>query len=365
MFIDKAYIFREFYKVCILLNFIHIFILLLWLLYLTKRLIVSNKILRGTMRHESASETQYSVYNARTQVIKNRFLVGILAIEIITAILPALVFYIFAKKEVIWNVGQSFVNESIPVSNATNSCMVDYRIIAIYNYPYIFLLPALTGVSFLILLSLLSIHTYFLEMRYKICHYKRGALKLAIMGLTQSILLIAMCFSRFTVLFEPLLFGVFFLYDFFIYTQLVRSLKLTLKGRLLELYTFKDCALRFDREQREHRKYVIFTFLFCFALLIPSIVFHIDLYFYLLSFTPSCIFKIFFSFEHKMSFPRYNKSTDPAVHTLLNLNPFFLLVPLFLSLLPHFAFMVYWYVDRTARRKKCVIINAEITKRLI
>ena len=363
--IDKSYIIRQFYKVDGVLIFINIFVLFLWLLYLTNQLIKSNKILRGTKRHESASETQYSVYNARTQVIKNRFLIGILVIEIATAILPAVSFHVFARHEVVWNVGERYIDGVNSSSNSSNSCIVDYRSIAVYHFPTFLLLPALSSVSFLLLLTLLSIHTYFLEMRYKICHYRRGALKLAALGIAQSIFLIALCFSRFTVLFGPLFFVGFLLYDFIVYVQLVRRLKLTLRGRLLEIYTFEDCALKFENEQRLHRKYNLFTFLFCFAILVPCVVFHLDLLIFLFSYNPGCVLNIFFSLENKMHLVTYKKVTEPIVNQLLHLNPIVILVPICFLLLPHFVFMVSWQVDRINRRKRFARKNADITEKLI
>ena len=365
MTIDSGFILRQCYKASAVLIFTYIFVLLLWLIYLTKKLIKSNKILRGTKRHESVSETHYSVYNARTHVIKNRFMIAILVIEIITAILPLIYFYYFGTRELVWNIGSGYVDLNSSSNESNTSCMVDYRIIAIYHFPPFFLIPAMMSISFLLLLSMLSIHTYFLEMRYKICFYKKGTLKLATLGIVQSLLLIALCFSRFTVLFEPLLFVIFFLYDFVVYAQLVRRLKLTLRGLLLEVYTFADSALKFYREQREHRKYILFTYLFCFALLVPCLVLQLDLYFYLFSYSPSCILNIFFSFDSKMHFIMDDKYTDPIVQNLWKLNPVFILVASCLLLLPHLVYVVYWHVDRIASKKRRAFIYAEVTERLI
>ena len=253
MIINAAYYFRQFYKVCGLIIFIYIVVLLAWLWYLTKKLIVSNKLHRRTTHNESIADNDYSVYNARTQVIKNKFLIALVVVETLSIILPLFIFIISSKKSIVWNTGSRYVNNSIHKPNEQNeTCMVDHRSIALYKYPFFFLVLALSGITFLLLQSLLSIHTYILDMRYKFFEYKKKVRKFVIVFSAQSLILIAVCFTRYTVLFEPLLFFIFFGYNFIRYIKLFKNFKLTLRGRLLELYTTKDCSRSFEimKQQR-------------------------------------------------------------------------------------------------------------------
>ena len=362
-----GYYLKQLYKVFGIITLIYILILLAWVLYITKKLIVSNKLLRRNTCNESIMDDGYSVYNARTQVIKNKFLIALVVVETLTAVLPLVIMNIFSKEKFVWNTGSYYVNNSTNISSETNeTCMVDYRIIAIYKYPFFFLIPALSGIALLLIVSLLSMLTYILDMRYRYFGCKRGVRKLAIIFSAQSLILIAVCFTRYTVLFEPLLFFVFLGYDFIRYVKLFKSLKLTLRGSLLELYTTKDCARSFEKEQRELKRYVLFTIIFCLALLIPSIQLRFDLYFCLFDYNPYCAVKMFFLNSPNLVFIPLNKISDKVVHILHHLNPLFLMIACFFMLLPHFSYVIYYiYCKVQMRRKQFRIYNTAITEKFI
>ena len=362
-----AYYLKQLYKVCLLLVIIYIVIFLAWLWYLAKRLIVSNKLLRRNTYYGSNADNEYSIYNARTQVIMNKFLIALVVVETLITVLLLLTLAVFRKHGKVWNTGSQFVNNSILIPNGTSdTCMVDYQLIALSKYPFFFLVPALSGIAFLLLISLLSIHTYILDMRYRFFEYKRGVRTFAISFVVQSLILIATCFTRYTVLFEPLLFFIFLGYDFISYVKLFKNFKLTLRGRILELYTTRDCARSFNNEQRELKRYIIFTIIFCFAMLIPSIQFHVNLCFVLFSYNPSCVLKMFFLTSPNLVFIPFNKMSDQVVVLLNHLNPVFIMVPCFFMFLPHLSYVVYYlYCKVQKRRRQFRVYNTAITEKFV
>ena len=342
---------------------VYLFIQLVWLIFLVKRLVLSNKILRGTKR--ISQPTSFSVYNAKTQVVKHSYLVAILLLEILGMVSHVLFIPLFANPYFVWNLGVKELNESkINPSNDTLTCSIDPRVFAIHNHPYIFLLQAIPQILVLLLLTILSIQTFYLETRYRFSSHVRTSFKLFVVLSLQALVLTLTCSSRYTVLFEPLLFLLFFFIFFVIYLRYFHRLKLVIRGRMFEIKTFENYPQDFAHDQRAIRRLVIFTSLFCVGLAYPSIYLTVLICFYLASSEKICIVQLFFQNNDFVNYKRVDKF---HLHWVTTFDPPLIILPFLLIILPHFAFAIYWLIDKIKRRPKSWIFypGIKLTQPLI
>ena len=358
----EAYIPTIYYLLGAVLPFLYLPILLGWLIYLVKRLIISNKILRGTKRHETQSSL--SVYNAKTQVVKYKYLVAIISIEMLSILFIGSNNFLFEKLKFIWVLGLEELNSSIPQfynipTNLTNYCEIDPRVFAIFNHPYIMLLPIFSHILILLLLTMLSIQTFYLETRYRFSSHVRTSFKLFVVLSLQALVLTLTCSSRYTVLFEPLLFLLFFFIFFVVYLRYFHRLKLVIRGRMFEINTFEDYSQKFAHDQRAIRRFVIITYLFCFSLIYPSVFFSFEFYIrlFLIPLPRFCTFELFFRND---PLTKYVPIVEAQIHWYMEFIKFIpplIIVPFILLILPHIAYVLYWAIDKIKKRPKSLIFS--------
>ena len=354
----------------IFLACIYLLILILWLVYIVRRLLFSNKILSGTKRHESSSKHSLPVYNANTQVVKYRLLVIVIVLEIFYIITIQSNYAIFAKPNFVWSLGKQEFSE-FNRSTSNYSCPIDPLTLAIYKHPTIMLYPTLTHSISLLLLTAISVLIYYLILRYNTCilyqHHKTLFQLVAVVSV-QILILILTCTSPYTILLEPVLFFLFFLGGLVVYFWCFNRLKLIIKGRIFEITNFENYSKTFAHSKRDYNRFKYFTYLFWASLILPALFFEFVLYLILFGFDSKklCIFSLIFGNHSLINFTNI-EDEHGAYYEFMQFLSVLSFIPISILILPHLAYVLCWVIDSTKKRPRSLIFasNASLSQPLI
>ena len=233
------------------------------------------------------------LYNHKTVLMKNAFIITILSLELIC--ITYMVFETtFISRFVIHK--QNGDNDSL--HKISPNCYVQSMLGYFYHYPASIITLVLTGILPCSLITLISILTTFLKKRYYAHPLTTSLLRYTGWWCVQVVLLSTCC----TIYTLPLLFIIFPSLAFINWIYLIyesKQLVYILKSRIRDIVNYEWDRVHYKQSRDAYRMYVVFSGLYIFALLtliFLSITYYIR-HFILLVLLDDCYFETIYRFK--------------------------------------------------------------------
>ena len=272
---------------------------LYYIISTTKQFINSLKQYKKTSKLDSFqinSFVKYKLlYNQKTVLIKNLFIIAILSIEIVACIYSIIVQTCFTK-----NIKNIHVIER--VSMISSNCSVQPILGYYYHYPASILYNVITGIIVCRTITLISILTTFLKKRYYSHPLTTSLLRYIGWWCVQVFLLLACC-TIYTLILLPITFTslAFINWIYLIYES--KQFVYILKSRIRDIVNYEWDRVHYIQSRDAYRMYVVFSVLYIFSLLTLILFISVDFWVYLieLAFLDECFIKIVYKLDLHLS----------------------------------------------------------------
>ena len=194
------------------------------------------------------------LYNYKTVLLKNCFVIAILSVELIS----------YSYSSIIIAILNNYIKNNFNISQIgylSPTCSIRPRLGFYYHYPISRFLPIIMVIMLCTLISLLSLLTTFLKKRYYVHPIRTSIIRYAVWWSVQVIIMLACC----TIYTFPILFILgpsLALVNWFYLIYESKQLAYILRARIRDILYYEWDKVHYKQSKQAYRLYVVFSFIY-------------------------------------------------------------------------------------------------------